>query len=92
MTNYAKTVNNPVVLHEKALQTVYFPNGEFMTVNEARTIPRNHSHFVAPGAVKSPGMLLKRQNDMCTIWFAWFDGSLHGQFHSEQEAICAMMA
>lgn len=92
MTNYAKSVKNPVVLHEKALQTVYFPSGEFMTVNESRTIPRNQSRFVTPDAIKSPGMLIKRANDMCQVWYAWFDGSLHGQFHSEQDAINAMMA
>lgn len=92
MTNYAKTVNFPVVLHERALQTAYFPNGEFMTVNESHTIPRNRSRCVAVGALKPPGMLFVRRNDMCTVWYAWFDGALHGQFHAEQDAIDAMLA
>lgn len=91
MTNCAKTFNFPVVLRDKTAKTVYFPSGEFMTVDEVSAIPRNRSHFVAPDAIKSPGMLIKLANDMCQVWFAWFDGSLHGQFHSEQDAIDAML-
>ncbi len=88
----AKQIGHPVTLRNQQTITVFLPTGYLMTVQEVREIPRNRSFFVTPDAIKSPGMLMQRTNDMCVVWFAWFDGALHGQFHTEQDAMNAMLA
>jgi len=89
----AKQGRFPVTLRDQNTTTVFLPSGHFMTVSEApKCRPRNNSMFVHPDAIRQPGMLLRRTNETCDVWFAWFDDALHGQFASEQEATAAMMA
>lgn len=88
----AKAENYPVVVQRGGSFQVFTPTGSFDTYNVVETIARNKSFAVHPDSVRRPGLLLRRTNDLCTVWFAWFDGSLHGQFHTQQEALDAIQA
>ena len=89
----AATSGQPVTLrHKTGAIEAFLPNGETLLCAEVATIPRNKSHFVATGAARYPGTLFKVSNNLCTAWYVWMDSALHGQYHSESDAIDAIAA
>lgn len=88
----AKNGNFPVALREGKMTFLYLPTGECMHVDECFCIDRNLGFFVTSDAVRTSAMVMRRTNDMCSVWWVWMDGALHGQFHSEQEAREAALA
>lgn len=88
----AKDGNFPIALRDNARTFIYLPTEECLSVDEHFCIDRNPGVFVTPEAIRSPAMLMRRTNDMCTVWWVWMDGALHGQFSTEQEAREAALA
>lgn len=90
LAQYARTSGNPVTLHhndEAQTIEVLLPNGESLLCASVTTKPRNRSMFVTPDAIRNPATLMEVKTDMAHCWFVWQDNSLHGQFHTEKDAL-----
>jgi hypothetical protein len=90
LLNYAATSGFPVTLnHNDEAKTIeaFLPNGESLLCVSVRTMPRNRSHFATPDAIRNPATIMEVKTDVAHCWFVWQENALHGQFHTEHDAL-----